>query len=68
MDTAAVAPGPRATGGFSYNEHAVGEFVTRVRRAQADVPRKLAAHIDVAERHAFIWATPSSDTGGAGAA
>jgi hypothetical protein len=56
------------SGGFAGNEHTVGEFVTRVLREQADVPKKLAAHSDVAERHAFIWATPQQRHGGAGAA
>lgn len=56
------------SGGFAGNEHTVGEFVTRVLREQADVPKKLAAYSDVAERHAFIWATPQQRHGGAGAA
>ena len=39
----------------------MGEWVTRVLRREADVAAKRAAHPDVAERHAFIWATPASD-------
>jgi hypothetical protein len=54
---------PQAWGGFAGAEHIVGEWVTRVLDEQADVPAKLADHPDVAERHAFIWATPTSDMG-----
>jgi hypothetical protein len=54
---------PAAWGGFAGNERTVGEWVTKVLAEQDDVPAKLAAHPGVAERHAFIWATPSSDMG-----
>jgi hypothetical protein len=52
---------PQPWGGFAGTEHTVGEWVTRVLDEQADVAAKLAAHPDVTERHAFIWATPTSD-------
>jgi hypothetical protein len=52
---------PQAWGGFAGTEHTVGEWVTRFLRDHDDVPTKLADHPDVAERHAFIWATPTSD-------
>jgi hypothetical protein len=52
---------PQAWGGFAGTEHTIGEWVTKVLRREADVVAKLAAHPDVAERHAFIWATPTSD-------
>jgi hypothetical protein len=47
------------------DERTVGEWVTRVLVEKAcDVPEKLAEHPDdVAERHAFIWAIPTSDRG-----
>ena len=51
---------PQAWGGFAGTEDTVGEWVTEVLRREADVPRKLADHPDVAERHAFIWATVRS--------
>jgi hypothetical protein len=54
---------PQAWGGFAGHEGTVGEWVTRVLGEQADVPKKLAAHPGVAERHAFIWVTPRSDMG-----
>jgi hypothetical protein len=41
----------------------MGEWVTAVLDERADVPEKLAAHNGVVERHAFIWATPTSDMG-----
>lgn len=50
-------------GGFGGHEGTVGAWVTRVLAEQPDVPNKLAAHPGVAERHAFIWATPTSDMG-----
>jgi hypothetical protein len=37
--------------------------VTRVLTTHADVPAKLAAHLDAAERHVFIWATVGSEMG-----
>ena len=52
---------PQAWAGFAGTEHTIGEWVTKVLRREADVAAKLAAHPDVAERHAFIWATPISD-------
>jgi hypothetical protein len=52
---------PQAWGGFAGTEHTVGEWVTKVLRHNGDVPRKLADHPNVKERHAFIWATPTSD-------
>jgi hypothetical protein len=52
---------PQARGGFAGTEHTIGDWVTRVLRREADVAAKLAAHPDVAERHAFIWATITSD-------
>ena len=52
---------PQAWGGFAGNEHTVGEWVAEVLRDQDDVPRKLADHPDVEERHAFIWTTVTSD-------
>jgi len=52
---------PQPWGGFAGTERTVGEWVTRVLGEQADVPKKLAEHPEVAERHAFIWATPTSD-------
>ena len=52
---------PQAWGGFPGTKHTVGERVTKVLRDQDDVPKKLADHPDVAERHAFIWATLTSD-------
>lgn len=54
---------PQAWGGFEGAEHTIGEWVTRVLDEQTDVAAKLAAHSDAAERHAFIWATPTSDMG-----
>jgi hypothetical protein len=48
---------PQAWGGFAGTEHTIGDWVTRVLLREADVAAKLAAHPDVAERHAFIWAT-----------
>jgi hypothetical protein len=54
---------PQSWGGFAGTERTVGEWVTAVLDQQSDVPAKLAAHPDVAERHAFIWATPTSDMG-----
>lgn len=51
---------PQAWGGFAGTEHTVGEWGTKVLRDQDDVSRKLADHPDVAERHAFIWATVTS--------
>jgi hypothetical protein len=53
---------PQAWGGFAGTEHTIGDWVTRALRREADVAAKLAAHPDVAERHAFIWATITSDT------
>jgi hypothetical protein len=50
-------------GGFVGDERTVGGWVERVLREKPDVPAKLAAHPDVAERHAFIWATITSDMG-----
>jgi hypothetical protein len=50
-------------GGSAGDESTVGAWVSRVLVKQRDVPAKLAAQSDVAERHAFIWATPSSDVG-----
>jgi hypothetical protein len=50
-------------GGFAGSERTVGEWVTRVLDKHADVRAKLAAHADVAERHAFIWATDTSEMG-----
>jgi hypothetical protein len=48
--------------GWEGDERTVGEWVTRVLVEKApDVPRKLRDHPDVSERHAFIWAIPSSD-------
>jgi hypothetical protein len=48
--------------GWEGDERTVGEWVTRVLVKKApDVPRKLRDHPDVSERHAFIWAIPSSD-------
>jgi hypothetical protein len=41
----------QAWGGFAGNEHTVSEWVMQVLRDQDDVPRKLADHPDVAERH-----------------
>jgi hypothetical protein len=52
---------PQAWGGFAGTQHTIGDWVTRVLRREADVAVKLAAHPDVAERHAFIWATITSD-------
>jgi hypothetical protein len=52
---------PQPWGGFAGNEHTVGEWVTEVLREQDDVPRKLSDHPGVAERHAFLWATVTSD-------
>jgi hypothetical protein len=54
---------PQAWGGFAGSEHTMGEWVTAVLDERADVPEKLAAHDGVVERHAFIWATPTSDMG-----
>jgi hypothetical protein len=54
---------PESWGGFAGTEHTVGEWVTTVLVQHSDVPAKLAAHPDVGERHAFIWATPTSDMG-----
>jgi hypothetical protein len=48
---------------FPGTEHAVGEWVTTVLGEQADVAAKLVAHRGVTERHAFIWATITSDVG-----
>lgn len=50
-------------GGFGGDEHTVGAWVTQALTTHADVPAKLAAHPDAAERHAFIWATVRSDMG-----
>jgi hypothetical protein len=50
-----------AWGGWAGDQHTLGEWVTRVLHREADVAAKLAAHPDVAERHAFIWATDTSD-------
>jgi hypothetical protein len=50
-------------GGFAGTEHTVAEWVTTVFDEQPDVAAKLAAHRDVAERHAFSWATLASDKG-----
>jgi hypothetical protein len=52
---------PVGWGGFAGDEDTVGEWVTKVLSHHDDVPRKLADHPDVAERHAFIWATNTSD-------
>ncbi len=53
---------PVGWGGGSGDERTVGEWVTRVLVEKApDLPGKLAAHRDVAERHAFIWTISSSD-------
>ena len=54
---------PASWGGFSGTEDTVGEWVTTVLDEQPDVAAKLAAHRGVAERHAFIWATITSDMG-----
>lgn len=54
---------PQGWGGFAGDERTVGGWVERVLSEQNDVPAKLAAHPDVAERHAFIWATITSDMG-----
>ena len=55
---------PEHRRGWAGDERTVGEWVTRILVGKArDVPEKLAAHRDVAERHAFIWAIPSSDMG-----
>jgi hypothetical protein len=51
----------QAWGGCAGNETTVAEWVARVLTEQSDVPAKLAAHCGVVERHAFIWATISSD-------
>jgi hypothetical protein len=48
-------------GGFAGAESTVAKWVVRVLTEQSDVPAKLAAHSGVAERHVFIWATPTSD-------
>lgn len=50
-----------AWGGWAGHQHTLGEWVARVLHREADVAAKLAAHPDVAERHAFIWATDTSD-------
>jgi hypothetical protein len=50
-------------GGFAGDERTVGGWVERVLEDQNDVPTKLAAHPDVADRHAFLWATITSDMG-----
>jgi hypothetical protein len=39
----------------------IGDWVTNFLDEQTDVPERLAAHSGVAERHAFIWATRTSD-------
>jgi hypothetical protein len=49
--------------GFAGDEHTVAEWVAKVLTEQSDVPAKLAAHSGVAERHAFIWARPSTNFG-----
>lgn len=49
--------------GFAGDERAVAEWVERMLSEQPDVPAKLAAHPGAGERHAFIWAPPSSDFG-----
>jgi hypothetical protein len=64
--TASTVPGrvyllPKPWGGFAGTERTIGEWVTRILDEQADVAAKLAAHRGVAERHAFIWATITSD-------
>jgi hypothetical protein len=64
--TASNLPGrvyllPKRWGGFAGTEHTVGEWVTRILDEQADVAAKLAANRGVAERHAFIWTTLTSD-------
>jgi hypothetical protein len=43
--------------------HTAGDLVTKVLDEHPGKARKLEAHRDVAERHAFIWATPSSGMG-----
>jgi hypothetical protein len=68
LPTASRAPGrvylvPQGWGGFGGHEGTVGEWVTRVLAKHSDVPAKLAAHPGVVERHAFIWATDTSDMG-----
>jgi hypothetical protein len=50
-------------GGFGGDDQTVGAWVTRMLTTHADVPAKLAAHPDAAERHAFLWATVASDFG-----
>jgi hypothetical protein len=54
----------RTVGERGGDGRSVGEWVTEVLVKKApDVPEKLAAHPGVAERHAFIWAIPTSDRG-----
>jgi hypothetical protein len=52
---------PESWWGFGGTEHTVGDWVTNFLDEQTDVPERLAAHSGVAERHAFIWATRTSD-------
>jgi hypothetical protein len=55
---------PASVWGFAGTEHTAGEWVTSVLVEKApDVPRKLADHPGVDERHAFIWVRPTSDFG-----
>jgi hypothetical protein len=43
-----------------HRAQSVDEWLPKVLGDHPDIARKLAAHPDVAERHAFIWTTPSS--------
>jgi hypothetical protein len=54
---------PEGFGGWVGDEQTVGAWVTRMLSTHADVPAKLAAHPDAVERHAFLWATVTSDFG-----
>jgi hypothetical protein len=54
---------PEGFWGFAGDEQTVGAWVTRMMTTHVDVPAKVAAHPDAAERHAFLWATVGSDMG-----
>jgi hypothetical protein len=43
-----------------HRAQSVDQWLPKVLGDHPDIARKLAAHPDVAERHAFIWTTPSS--------
>jgi hypothetical protein len=43
-----------------HRAQSVDEWVPKVLRDHRDIATKLAAHPDIAERHVFIWTTPSS--------